>query len=91
MTSAEKKSFITKIVEKLAVEKANLSSNQRKYVSAHDPRVSAQGIGYIGIIFLILVFGGILVLDFPFLISEIKDRHFVFSAPNRRHGSSAVI
>nr|KAG5706278.1 hypothetical protein BaRGS_026060 [Batillaria attramentaria] len=47
----------------LAVDKAQLSSTIRKVTSAPDHRPSATGIGYVGIVFLVLSFGAIVVMD----------------------------
>ncbi|XP_070196633.1 uncharacterized protein [Littorina saxatilis] len=49
--------------EELTVDKSGLSSTKRKVTSAPDYRPSAQGIGYVGLTFLVLSFGSILLLD----------------------------
>ncbi|KAK6173231.1 hypothetical protein SNE40_016720 [Patella caerulea] len=49
--------------EELTVEHEVLSANVRKKISVQDERPSASGIGYIGVVVLILVFGSIIALD----------------------------
>lgn len=49
--------------KKLAVNTTKLSSNTRKYISAQDTRTSAQGIGYIGAVFLGLVGVSVVLCD----------------------------
>lgn len=47
----------------LTVNKSLLSSTIRKKESANDSRPSAKGIGAVGVLFIIFVFGGIVLLD----------------------------
>ncbi|KAL8619009.1 hypothetical protein ACOMHN_018391 [Nucella lapillus] len=60
MTIEEK---VDKIVKELQVNPQNTSSTRRKKISAEDDRPSAQGIGFFGIGFLIVIFGGIFLMD----------------------------
>ncbi|XP_056009258.1 uncharacterized protein LOC125651353 [Ostrea edulis] len=63
---------IAEIKKELEVEKTTLSSTIRKKTSADDPRPSAKTFGYFGIIIIVFVIGGIVALDFPTLVIELK-------------------
>jgi hypothetical protein len=52
-----------KIVRELSVDKSNLSRTIRKSKSAPDDRTSAKGIGYVGVIVLVVVIATIVGLD----------------------------
>lgn len=47
----------------LTVNKSSLSSTIRKKESANDSRPSAKGIGAVGVLFIVFVFGGIVFMD----------------------------
>lgn len=66
---------LTKLEEKLRVNKANLSSTIRKLTCAKDNRPVAKGIGAVGIVFIICLIACILIADMTSLkqhISNIK-------------------
>ncbi|XP_060072432.1 uncharacterized protein LOC132552286 [Ylistrum balloti] len=52
----------------LAINKTQLSSHMRKFISVADGRASAAGIGYVAGVFLVLVFTTIVVLDLSSLL-----------------------
>nr|KAG5688678.1 hypothetical protein BaRGS_014389 [Batillaria attramentaria] len=81
MTIDEK---VDKIVKELQVNPQNTSSTRRKKESAEDSRTSAQGIGFVGVAFMAIVFGGILLLDLNVFISGVSDIYKAF----RRRGQS---
>ncbi|XP_033746410.1 endochitinase A-like [Pecten maximus] len=55
--------FREEVRKKLLVDTSTLSSSIRKKTSASDPRPSAAAVGYVGIILLTMVFGGIILMD----------------------------
>ncbi|XP_025087009.1 uncharacterized protein LOC112559803 [Pomacea canaliculata] len=61
------------IQKELYVDPDNTSSTRRKKISVEDNRPSAQSIGYVGVVIMAVVFGGIILLDLPVLISHGKD------------------
>lgn len=64
LTSEEMEVIVQEIVREIKVDKKNLSSTQRKYISVSDERRSAQSIGTIGVVLLCAIFGGIAAWDF---------------------------
>ena len=58
------------VYQELQVNPDNTSSTRRKKVSAEDSRPSAQGIGYFGVGFLAVIFGGIFLLDLNVLYAH---------------------
>ena len=68
----ELNSKLEEIVNAIKVDKSTLSSSVNKKISADDPRPSSTGIGVVGILMLVIVIGGIIVLDAPVLFSEFK-------------------
>jgi hypothetical protein len=60
-------------VQELHVDPDNTSSTRRKKESAEDSRPSAQGIGYFGLAFLCVVFGGIFLMDINILLTQCHD------------------
>ncbi|XP_061196575.1 serine-rich adhesin for platelets-like [Saccostrea echinata] len=63
---------IAEIKKEIQVEKSTLSSSVRKKTSATDSRPSAKTFGFVGIIIITFVLGGIVALDFPMLIVGLK-------------------
>ena len=61
---------IREIKEELTIKKADLSSYRRMKTSADDSRVSAKGIGFVGVIILCSVASFIFVMDFPTLAHQ---------------------
>lgn len=55
--------IVEEIKKELTVEKGNLSSSIRKKISAKDNRPSSTGIGSVGIVFFVIVFGGLILSD----------------------------
>ncbi|XP_069141380.1 mucin-3A-like [Argopecten irradians] len=55
--------FREEVRKNLLVDTSTLSSSIRKKTSASDPRPSAAAVGYIGIVLLSIVFGGIALMD----------------------------
>ncbi|XP_067656475.1 uncharacterized protein [Haliotis asinina] len=70
LTSEEMEVIVQEIVREIKVDKKNLSSTQRKYISVSDERRSAQSIGTIGIVLLCAIFGGIASWDFITICSN---------------------
>ncbi|KAK3102336.1 hypothetical protein FSP39_010592, partial [Pinctada imbricata] len=70
ITEKELQYKIRIIKETLKVNKSNLSSHRRKYISAQDTRLSAKGIGIVAGLFLGLAFIMVLVLDLSTLQHE---------------------
>ncbi|XP_078336822.1 uncharacterized protein LOC144626486 [Crassostrea virginica] len=64
---------IAEIKKEIEVEKSTLSSNIRKKTSADDPRPSAKSVGFIGIVIIAIVIGGIVALDLPRILIAVKD------------------
>lgn len=62
MQQAEKQA--EQIKQELTVDKTHLSSTIRKVTSAPDNRPSAANIGFVGITFLVVSFGMIVLMDF---------------------------
>lgn len=58
------------ILDSLEVDLTSVSSYKRKFVSAHDHRTSAQGIGWVGAIFLVIVLGGSVLADLQRLLLD---------------------
>ncbi|KAJ8297574.1 hypothetical protein KUTeg_024105, partial [Tegillarca granosa] len=50
----------------------NLSSSIRKKTSAKDDRPSSTGIGSVGIVFFVIVFGGLILSDVTALYQHLK-------------------
>jgi hypothetical protein len=59
----------------LEVNKSSLSSSVRKKESAYDPRLSAKGIGYVGVIVITFSIGGIVLMDLHHLYTFIVKKH----------------
>ncbi|XP_050417169.1 uncharacterized protein LOC126830807 [Patella vulgata] len=69
----------TKMLQKkLAVKTNILSATVRKKISVPDERRTASGIGYIGVVVLVLVFGSIVASDlFTYARSKYKEKQIV--------------
>lgn len=72
LSKNQSSSVIASILEDLTIETKSISSYKRKHTSAPDERPSAQRLGYLGVTFLVLVFGEILLLDIPTLYRDMK-------------------
>ncbi|XP_067655238.1 uncharacterized protein [Haliotis asinina] len=70
ISSLSLKQKIEQIVAALTIDSKNTSAAQRKLISVMDVRPSAQSIGYIGVVFLSIVFGSIIILDLNVLVSH---------------------
>ncbi|XP_046329749.2 uncharacterized protein LOC124113445 [Haliotis rufescens] len=70
ISSLSLKQKIEQIVAALTIDSKNTSAAQRKLISVMDDRPSSQSIGYIGVVFLSLVFGSIIILDLNVLVSH---------------------
>ncbi|XP_060066251.1 integumentary mucin C.1-like [Ylistrum balloti] len=55
--------FREEVRKTLLVDTSTLSSSIRKKTSASDPRPSAAAVGYLGVVLMTVVFGGILLMD----------------------------
>lgn len=64
---------IEKLKKELTISPTNTSAHRRKFISVLDTRPSVAAIGYVGLIFLIIPFSLILVIDFTRLVSGIRD------------------
>lgn len=71
LTEEESKSKMSKLRAELTIPKKDLSSTIRKKTSASDNRVSATGIGMVGVVMMCVVFGGIIILDLGMLVSHL--------------------
>lgn len=65
-------SKINEMKKELQVNTSELTSTKIKKISAPDSRTSASVAGYVGIIFIVVVLGSIVILDFPTLVIQIK-------------------
>ena len=65
---------IEEIKTNLQVEKTALSSAVRSKTSAPDDRPSAAGVGYLGTAILVLVFGGIFLIDIVSAVRAFTDK-----------------
>ncbi|VDI16946.1 Hypothetical predicted protein [Mytilus galloprovincialis] len=62
------------ISKELSVNVETLSSTIRSKTSAKDDRPSSASIGYVGVILLVIVFGGLMILDLPVFWIDLKLR-----------------
>ncbi|KAH3787390.1 hypothetical protein DPMN_165514 [Dreissena polymorpha] len=62
-TKEELNAIVKKIQENLKVEVKKLSSTMRKLNSAENHRPSAKAVGVVGLVFLVIILGGIFLLD----------------------------
>ena len=60
------------IQKRLAVNASSLSSTVRRLTSAEDTRPSAQSIGYLGVGFIVVILGSIVVIDLNGLVRDVK-------------------
>ncbi|XP_062606880.1 uncharacterized protein LOC134268641 [Saccostrea cucullata] len=65
-------SKINEMKKELQVNTSELTSTKMKKISAPDSRTSASVAGYVGIVFIVVVLGSIVILDFPTLVIQIK-------------------
>ncbi|XP_063442750.1 uncharacterized protein LOC134723046 [Mytilus trossulus] len=72
----EKAEIAANISKELSVNKETLSSTIRSKTSAKDDRPSSASIGYIGVILLVTVFGGLIILDIPGFVTIVKLRFY---------------
>ncbi|XP_071119854.1 uncharacterized protein [Mytilus edulis] len=73
ITTEELQAKIDKIQTELTVDKKETSSYKRKLTSAPDNRVSAQSIGYVGVVILTIVIGLLIVIDIPTLVKDTRN------------------
>ncbi|XP_076116914.1 uncharacterized protein LOC143084432 [Mytilus galloprovincialis] len=73
ITTEELKAKIDKIQTELTVDKKETSSYKRRLTSAPDNRVSAQSIGYVGVVILTIVIGLLIVIDIPTLVKDTRN------------------
>ncbi|XP_052061886.1 uncharacterized protein LOC127701951 [Mytilus californianus] len=76
ISAAEKAEIAANISKELSVNVETLSSTIRSKTSAKDDRPSSTGIGYVGVILLVTVFGGIIILDLPVFWTVVKLRFY---------------
>ncbi|KAJ8319305.1 hypothetical protein KUTeg_004396 [Tegillarca granosa] len=72
MTIQEAEEKAQKLRKELSVDVKTLSSTIRKKVSAKDERPSSQLFGVFGVVFIVVVFGSIIIVDIPNLFKTIK-------------------
>ncbi|KAJ8318046.1 hypothetical protein KUTeg_003137 [Tegillarca granosa] len=72
MTIQEAEEKAQKLRKELSVDVKTLSSTIRKRVSAKDERPSSQLFGVFGVVFIVVVFGTIIIVDIPNLFKTIK-------------------
>ncbi|XP_071086311.1 uncharacterized protein [Haliotis cracherodii] len=63
------------LIKKLRLEKKTLSSYRREKTSASDDRPTAQAIGEVGIVFFVLVFAGVVLLDCGRVVDCLRKRN----------------
>ncbi|XP_071119850.1 uncharacterized protein [Mytilus edulis] len=73
ITTEELQAKIDKIQTELTVDKKETSSYKRRLTSAPDNRVSAQSIGYVGVVILTIVIGLLIVIDIPTLAKDTRN------------------
>ncbi|CAG2236252.1 unnamed protein product [Mytilus edulis] len=73
ITTEELQAKIDKIQTELTVDKKETSSYKRRLTSAPDNRVSAQSIGYVGVVILTIVIGLLIVIDIPTLVKDTRN------------------
>ncbi|KAL8615842.1 hypothetical protein ACOMHN_048550 [Nucella lapillus] len=71
-THEEAEKAASQLVNELKLDKSNLSATTRRKKSAPDHRPSAQGIGVVGILVIVLVLGSVVALDFTMLVNDVK-------------------
>ncbi|CAC5419113.1 unnamed protein product [Mytilus coruscus] len=74
LTAEYKAKIAANISKELSVNVETLSSTIRSKTSAKDDRPSSAGIGYVGVILLVTVFGGLMILDLPVFRTDVKLR-----------------
>lgn len=84
ITNAELQAKIEQIKTELTVDKKETSSYKRKLTSAPDNRVSAQSIGYVGVIILSIVVGLLVCIDIPTLAKDTKSFFQRICSPCKR-------
>lgn len=72
LSSAEILQSIEKIKKELTIDPKTTSAAIRKKISVQDPRPSAKAVGASGIVILVIVFGGLILLDLTTLKREIE-------------------
>ncbi|XP_033745578.1 uncharacterized protein LOC117331091 [Pecten maximus] len=72
ITHEELQKKIDILKKETKVNEENLSSTIRKRTSASDPRPTSAYVGYLGIGFLTVAFGGVFLLDLPRLFVALK-------------------
>ncbi|VDI16947.1 Hypothetical predicted protein [Mytilus galloprovincialis] len=76
ISKEEKAEIAANISKELSVNVETLSSTIRSKTSAKDDRPSSASIGYIGVILLVTVFGGLIILDLPGFVTVVKLRFY---------------
>ncbi|OWF52322.1 hypothetical protein KP79_PYT00606 [Mizuhopecten yessoensis] len=59
----ELKKQVTNLQKELTLNKTSLSSSKRKKTSMNDDRASARGVGLIGVAMLVILMGGLVLMD----------------------------
>ncbi|CAC5367390.1 unnamed protein product [Mytilus coruscus] len=73
ITTEELQAKIDQIQTELTVDRKETSSYKRKLTSAPDNRVSAQSIGYVGVVILTVVIGLLVIIDIPTLVKDTRN------------------
>lgn len=84
ITESELKNKIETRKRVLEVNKSSLSSTIRKKESAYDSRISAKGIGYVGVTFITFIVGGIVLMDLHNLYVFIGKKHSATKSQQER-------
>ncbi|CAG2201213.1 unnamed protein product [Mytilus edulis] len=77
ISKEEKAEIAANISKELSVNVETLSSTIRSKTSAKDDRPSSASIGYIGVILLVTVFGGLIILDLPGFVTVATEHRLV--------------
>lgn len=76
LTQQEKQDIMIQILAGLSLNKAQVSANQRRFISARDSRQSVVIMGYLGVALMCLVFLSILLVDIKYIVRDIN--YFIF-------------
>lgn len=72
-STRDRQEFISSIIHDLEIDKKNISKHLRKYKSVNmDRRWQTLSVGYLGVAMLLLIFGGILLMDLGTVVRDIK-------------------
>lgn len=65
-------SKLNQLKNELTINVSELTSSKIKKTCAPDDRVSASVTGYVGLVFMVVVLGAVVILDMPTLILQLR-------------------